>query len=52
LGALTADVSAEVERLRAQHADAVREKSATESKNRRLAEKVVALVAEKTDLRR
>jgi hypothetical protein len=43
-GALTADVSAEVERLRAQHADAVREKSA--------AEKVAALEAEKTDLRR
>jgi hypothetical protein len=51
-GALTADVAAEVERLRAQHADAVREKSAVESKNRRLAEKVVALEAEKTDLRR
>jgi hypothetical protein len=51
-GALTADVSAEVERLRAQHADAVREKSAAESKNRRLAEKVAALEAEKTDLRR
>jgi hypothetical protein len=39
-GALTADVSAEVERLRAQHADAVREKSATDSKSRKLAEKV------------
>jgi chromosome segregation ATPase len=51
-GALTADVSAEVERLRAQHADAVREKSAAESKNRRLAENVAALEAEKTDLRR
>jgi hypothetical protein len=51
-GALTADVSAEVERLRAQHADAVREKSVAESKNRRLAEKVAALEAEKTDLRR
>jgi cell division protein FtsB len=49
--ALTADVAAEVERLRAQHADAIREKSATESKNRRLAEKVAALEAEKTDLR-
>jgi hypothetical protein len=45
-------VSAEVERLRAQHADTVREKSATESKSRRLAEKVAALEAEKTDLRR
>jgi hypothetical protein len=50
-GALTADVAAEVERLRAQHADAVREKSAAESKNRRLAEKVAALEAEKMDLR-
>jgi hypothetical protein len=51
-GALTADVAAEVERLRVQHADAVREKSAAESKNRRLAEKVAALEAEKTDLQR
>jgi chromosome segregation ATPase len=51
-GALTADVSAEVERLRAQHADAVREKSAAESKSRRQAEKVAALEAERTDLRR
>jgi hypothetical protein len=51
-GVLTADVAAEVERLRAQHEDAVREKSAAESKNRGLAEKVAALEAEKTDLRR
>jgi hypothetical protein len=51
-GALTADVAAEVERLRAQHADAVREKSAAESKNRRLSEKVAAMEAKKTDLRR
>jgi hypothetical protein len=51
-GALTADVAAKVERLRAQHANAVREKSAAESKNRRLAEKVAALEAEKMDLRR
>ena len=51
-GVLTEDVAAEVERLQAQHADAVREKSAAESKNRRLAEKVAALEAEKTDLRR
>jgi hypothetical protein len=50
LGALTADVAAEVENLQAQHADAVQEKSAVESKNRRLAEKVAALEAEKTDL--
>jgi hypothetical protein len=45
-------VSVEVERLRVQHADTVREKSAAESKNRRLAEKVAALEAEKTDLQR
>jgi membrane protein involved in colicin uptake len=51
-GALTADVAAEVERLRAQHADAMREKSATESKNRRLSEKVAAMEAEKTDRQR
>jgi hypothetical protein len=51
-GALTADVSAEVERLRAQHADTVREKSAAESKNRMLAKKMAALEAEKTDLHR
>jgi regulator of replication initiation timing len=51
-GVLTADVVAEVESLRAQHTDAVREKSAAESKNHRLAEKVAALEAEKTDLRR
>jgi hypothetical protein len=52
LGALTADVATEVERLWAQHADAVREKSAAESKNRRLSEKVAAMEAEKTDLLR
>jgi hypothetical protein len=51
-GVLTADVATEVETLRAQDADVVREKSAAESKNRRLAEKVAALEAEKTDLRR
>jgi hypothetical protein len=45
-------VSAKVERLWAQHADAIWEKLAAESKNRRLAEKVAALEAEKTDLRR
>jgi hypothetical protein len=49
-GALTADVSAEVDRLRVQHTNAVREKSAAESKSRRLAEKVAALEAERTDL--
>jgi hypothetical protein len=51
-GALTAVVSAEVERLRTQHADAVREKSAADSKCRKLADKVAALEGEKTDLRR
>jgi hypothetical protein len=51
-GVLTADVAAEVKRLRAQHADAVREKSAAESKSCRLEEKVATLEAEKTDLRR
>jgi regulator of replication initiation timing len=51
-GALTSVVSAEVERLRTQHADAVREKSAADSKCRKLAEKVAALEGEKTDLRR
>jgi hypothetical protein len=45
-------VSAEVERLRAQHADAVREKSAADSKCRKLADKVSALEGERTDLRR
>jgi hypothetical protein len=45
-------VSAEVERLRAQHADAVPEKSAADSKCRKLAEKVAALEGERTDLRR
>jgi hypothetical protein len=45
-------VSAEVERLRTQHADAVREKSAVDSKCRKLADKVAALEGERTDLRR
>jgi hypothetical protein len=44
-------VSAEVERLRAQHADAVREKSAADSKCRKLVEKVVALEGERMDLK-
>jgi chromosome segregation ATPase len=51
-GAFTAVVSAEVERLWAQHADAVREKSAADSKCRKLTEKVAALEGERTDLRR
>jgi vacuolar-type H+-ATPase subunit D/Vma8 len=45
-------VSAEVKRLRAQHVDAVREKSVADSKCRKLAEKVAALEGERTDLRR
>jgi hypothetical protein len=45
-------VSAEVERLRAQHADAVWEKSAANSKCHKLAEKVGALEGERTELRR
>jgi chromosome segregation ATPase len=52
VGVLTADVAAEVESLRAQHADAIREKYAAESKNCRLAEKEAAMEAEKMDLRR
>jgi hypothetical protein len=51
-GALTANFAAEVESLRAQHVDDVRKKSAAESKNRRLSEKVAALEAERTDLQR
>jgi hypothetical protein len=45
-------LSAEVERLRTQHADAVREKSASDSKCRKLADRVAALEKEKADLRR
>jgi hypothetical protein len=44
-------VSAEVERLRTQHADAVREKSAADSKCRKLANKVAVLEGEKAGLR-
>jgi hypothetical protein len=51
-GALTAAVSAEVERLRTQHADVVREKSASDSKCRKLTDRVAALEREKADLRR
>jgi multidrug efflux pump subunit AcrA (membrane-fusion protein) len=51
-GALTTVVSVEVERLRTQHADVVREKSAADSKCRKLADKVATLEGEKTDLRR
>jgi hypothetical protein len=51
-GALTAAVSAEVERLRTQHADAVRKKSAADSKCRKLTDKVAVLEKEKANLRR
>jgi hypothetical protein len=51
-GALTAAVAAEVDKLRTQHADAVREKSAADSKCRKLAEKVATLEDEKAALRR
>jgi hypothetical protein len=51
-GALTAEFAAEVEHLRAQHADAVREKSAAERKSCRLTERVATMEAEKADLRR
>jgi hypothetical protein len=51
-GALKTVVFAEVERLRAQHAEAVREKSAADSKCRKLAEKVAAPEGERTELRR
>jgi small-conductance mechanosensitive channel len=51
-GALTAAVSAEVERLRTQHADAVREKPPADSKCRKLTDRVAVLEREKADLRR
>jgi chromosome segregation ATPase len=51
-GALTSELAADVESLRAQHADAVRKKSAAESKSRRLTERMAAAEAEKGDLRR
>jgi hypothetical protein len=46
------EFAAEVERLRAQHANAVREKSAVESKNLRLTKRLAAMEAEKGGLRR
>jgi hypothetical protein len=51
-GALTSEFAAEVERLRAQHTDAVWEKSAAENKSHRLTERLVATEAEKEELRR
>jgi chromosome segregation ATPase len=41
-----------IERLRAQHVDVVRDKSATENKSHRLTERLAAAEAEKEDLRR
>jgi chromosome segregation ATPase len=51
-GALTSKFAAEIERLRAQHTDAVREKSAAENKSRRLTERLAAAEAKKGDLQR
>jgi hypothetical protein len=51
-GALTVAVATEVERLRTQHADTVHEKSAADSKCRKLADKVATLEGEKAALRR
>jgi chromosome segregation ATPase len=49
-GALTLEFAAKIERLRAQHMDAVREKSASENKSRRLTERLADAEAEKGDL--
>jgi hypothetical protein len=58
-GALTSEFAAErqrlegrIERLRAQHTEAVRDKSAAENKSRMLMEKLAAVEAEKEDLSR
>ena len=51
-GALSVEFPAKVEWLRTQHTDAVREKSAAESKNHRLTERLATMEAEKGDLRR
>jgi hypothetical protein len=51
-GVLTSELAAKVERLPAQHADAVREKSAAENKSRKLMERFAAVEAKKGDLRR
>jgi hypothetical protein len=57
-GTLTSEFAVErqrlegrIERLRAQHMDVVRDKSATENKSHRLAERLAAAEAEKEDLR-
>jgi hypothetical protein len=58
-GALTSKFATErqrlegrIERLRVQHTDAIRDKSAVENKSRRLTERLAAAEAEKEDLRR
>jgi chromosome segregation ATPase len=54
-GALTSErqrLEGRIERLWAQHTDVVRDKSAAESKSRRLTERLAAAEAEKEDLRR
>jgi hypothetical protein len=57
-GALTSEFAAErqrlegrIERLRAQHVDAVRDKSAVENKSHMMSERLAAMEAEKVDLR-
>jgi DNA repair exonuclease SbcCD ATPase subunit len=49
---LTSEFAAKIECLRAQHTDAVREKSAAENKSHRLVERLTAAEAERVDLRR
>jgi hypothetical protein len=58
-GALSSEFAAErqrlegrIERLRAQHVDAVRDKSPAENKSHRLAERLATAEAEKEDIRR
>jgi hypothetical protein len=51
-GAVRPRLEGRIERLRAQHVDAVRDKSAAENKSRGLAERLAAAEAEKEDLRR
>jgi hypothetical protein len=46
-GALTAEYATEVERLRAQHTDAIQEKSAAENKSHRLTKRLAAVEVEK-----
>jgi chromosome segregation ATPase len=51
-GALTSEFATEIKRLRAQHTDAVWEKSAAKNKSRRLTERLAAVEAKRGDLRR